>query len=92
MRQNNITQQILARYLQKRLQNRAGGGQIGPPQLLLPTNGNDLQSLQKNSVENLYAEEEDGDDDDIVGDTQYYQGQIHYTRICIQFYYRPYKI
>lgn len=79
MRQNNITQQILARYLQKRLKNRAGSGQIGPPQLLLPNN--DLQSIQKNSVENIYAELEDGDDDDIIGDTQYYQGQIHYTKM-----------
>lgn len=76
MRQNNITQQILARYLQKRLQNRAGGGnvQIGQPQLL-PTGSNDFQGIQKNSVENLYAEE---DDDGVIGDTQYYQGQTHY--------------
>jgi len=83
VRQNSITQQILAQYLQKRL-NRAGGSvqQIGQPQLLLPTGGNDLtasvvginnNSIQKNVAENLYDGSPD-DDDDIIGDARYYQG------------------
>lgn len=83
VRQNSITQQILTQYLQKRL-NRAGGSvqQIGQPQLLLPTGGNDLaasavginnNSIQKNVAENLYDGSPD-DDDDIIGDARYYQG------------------
>jgi len=84
VRQNSITQQILAQYLQKRL-NRAGGSvqQIGQPQLLLPTGGgNDLtasvvginnNNIQKNVAENPYDGSPD-DDDDIVGDARYYQG------------------
>lgn len=81
MRQNSITQQILAQYLQKRL-NRAGGSvQVGgrqPAQLLSPA-GNDLlaggNGVQKNdAAESLYTKEDDNDD--IIGDAQFYQGQI----------------
>lgn len=83
VRQNSITQQILAQYLQKRL-NRAGGSvqQIVQPQLLLPTGGNDLTAsvvglnnngIQRNVAENLYDGRPD-DDDDSIEDARYYQG------------------
>ncbi|XP_001950803.2 collectin-10 isoform X1 [Acyrthosiphon pisum] len=92
VRQNSITQQILAQYLQKRL-NRAGGSvqQIGQPQLLLPTGGNDLtasvvginnNSIQKNVAENLYDGSPD-DDDDIIGDARYYQGECNNNN-CVE--------
>lgn len=75
VRQNSITQQILAKYLQKRL-DRAGGNvlRIGQPQLL--STGSDLQAgAQKNDAESLYAEAAAGDDDIIGDDVQLYQGQ-----------------
>lgn len=88
VRQNSITQQILTQYLQKRL-NRAGGSvQVGQPQLLA---GSDNLSavpggngVQKNSAENLYAR---GEDDDIVGDAQYYQGTNKTLRMPAVIYY-----
>jgi len=70
-KQNSITQQILAQYLQKRL-NRAGGTvQAGGQQLqLLQAAGSDNGSNDlKNATENLE------DDDDVIGAAQYYQGQ-----------------
>lgn len=79
MRQNSITQQILAQYLQKRL-NRAGGSvkQIGQPQLL-PTAGNDLTAginnygvQMRNVAESLY--DEGRPDDDVTEDARYDQG------------------
>lgn len=74
-KQNSITQQILAQYLQKRL-NRAGGTvQVVGQQQLLQSTANDLSGAngitQKNAAENLYAT----DQDDVFEDTQYYQGQ-----------------
>lgn len=77
-RQNSITQQILAQYLQKRL-NRAGGTvQVVGQQQLLQGTGNDLPVvtgpsgiIQKNGAENLYSTAED----DVIGDTHYDQGQ-----------------
>lgn len=73
VRQNSITQQILAKYLQKRL-DRVGGNvlRIGQPHLL--SAGSDLQAgAQKNDAESLYTEA--AVDDDIIGDVQLYQGQ-----------------
>lgn len=79
VRQNSITQQILAQYLQKRL-NRAGGSvQVGQQQLAQQLAGIDSgngggDNVQKYSAENpLTAAVEDDAD---VGDAQYYQGQI----------------
>lgn len=88
VRQNSITQQILAKYLQKRL-DRAGGNvlRIGQPQLL--STGNDLQAgAQKNDAESLY--DEAAEDDDIIGDVQLYQGQkkmeqMHFTTHIANF-------
>lgn len=74
-KQNSITQQILTQYLQKRLA-RAGGNiqSAGQHQLvgndLLINSGGGGNGVQKNVAENLYAIEED----DLIGDTQYYQG------------------
>lgn len=72
-KQNSITQQILAQYLQKRLIRAGGSVPVAGQQQLsdLPTPGGG--GVQKNSGENLYAAEED--DVDIVGDANYYQGQ-----------------
>ncbi|KAF0768650.1 mannose-binding protein C-like isoform X1 [Aphis craccivora] len=92
VRQNSITQQILAQYLQKRL-NRAGGSvqQIVQPQLLLPTGGNDLTAgvvglnnngIQRNVAENLYDGRPD-DDDDSIEDARYYQGECSNNN-CIE--------
>lgn len=73
MKQNSITQQILAQYLQKRL-NRAGGtvqagGQL-QLQLLQAAGVSDNGSNdRKNAAENVQ------EDDDVIGDAQYYQGQ-----------------
>lgn len=79
VRQNSITQQILAQYLQKRL-NRAGGSvQIGQQQFGQQLAGTDLgngggSNVQKNSADNPLTA---GAEDDIdIGDAQYYQGQI----------------
>lgn len=79
VRQNSITQQILAQYLQKRL-NRAGGSvQVGQQQLAQQLAGIDSGNggggnAQKYSAENpLTAAVEDDVD---VGDAEYYQGQI----------------
>lgn len=56
--------------------------QIGQPQLLLPTGGNDLtgsvvginnNGIQRNVAENLY-DGRDVDDDESIEDARYYQG------------------
>jgi len=88
VRQNSITQQILAQYLQKRLSRAGGSVQVGgrqPAQSLLSTPaGNDLPAgVQKNdAAESLYAEEDDNDDD-VIGDAQFYQGECS-TSNCVE--------
>lgn len=85
VKQNSITQQILAQYLQKRLNRAGGSGQVGggggggrqpSAQLISAPAGNDLSAggVQRNdaaAADSVYAEE----DDDIIGDARFYQGQ-----------------
>lgn len=79
MRQNGITQQILAQYLQKRL-NRGSVQQVGQQQPFAPTAAGTESSvvLQRNTADNVFVELEDNGG--VVEDTQYYQGSGTITR------------
>lgn len=80
MRQNGITQQILAQYLQKRL-NRGSVQQVGQQQAFAAAAASAAGTesplvLQRNTADNVFAEIED--DGGVAGDTQYNQGSgIH---------------
>lgn len=78
MRQNGITQQILAQYLQKRL-NRGSVQQVGQQQAFAAAAaaGTELPGvLPRNTADNVFAEIED-DDGGVAGDTQFNQGQVY---------------